>query len=195
MVDPRNGEEFHTGVLFDADLMFFNHTGWRDFVDPVRPNGAASAFAREEAQYGAGMSMEAAYGRVALSMLGRTARYDRTSSTTISSYRSPCTNRPRHGAATQLHRFGGVHGEGAPEQRIHVRNGAATSVMEYSPINSGRTARRRRLFQIRLGPYDYYAIHYGYGRDPDAIIAGSRIADAEHLGERLGGSALSLSLG
>ena len=166
MVDPRNGEEFHTGVLFDADLMYFNHTAWRDFVDPVRPNGAGSAFTREEAQYGAGMSMEAAYGRVALSMLGRTARYGQ-SQFDYDFLKSIALHESGHDMGLQ-HNFIGSEAYTAKQLQSTAftsRNGVATSVMEYSPLNLWPNGTPQgEYYQKVLGPYDYYAIHYGYGR-------------------------------
>ena len=45
------------------------------------------------------------------------------------------------------------------------RNGTTASVMEYSPINLWPKGYKQGDFwQTALGPYDYYAIHYGYGQ-------------------------------
>ncbi len=44
-----------------------------------------------------------------------------------------------------------------------AKNGIAGSVMEYSPINLGRPGERTTsAWQLHLGPYDYWAIEYGY---------------------------------
>jgi hypothetical protein len=43
------------------------------------------------------------------------------------------------------------------------QNGLAGSVMEYAPINLGRAGERSpAAWQLALGPYDYWAIEYGY---------------------------------
>jgi hypothetical protein len=43
------------------------------------------------------------------------------------------------------------------------RNGLAGSVMEYAPIHLSRPGERGTVaFQLALGPYDYWAIEYGY---------------------------------
>lgn len=49
------------------------------------------------------------------------------------------------------------------------RNGVANSVMEYSPLNLWpKGTSQGDYFQTALGPYDYYAIRYGYGYIPGA---------------------------
>jgi hypothetical protein len=43
------------------------------------------------------------------------------------------------------------------------KNGLAGSVMEYAPINLSRPGERTAFaWQLNLGPYDYWAIEYGY---------------------------------
>jgi Met-zincin/Domain of unknown function (DUF5117) len=55
------------------------------------------------------------------------------------------------------------------------RYGVANSVMEYSPLNIWpKKMPQGEYQQLVLGPYDYYAIHYGYG-----YIAGARTAQGE----------------
>jgi hypothetical protein len=166
MIDPRTGEEFHTGVLFDADLMLGNHLAWRDFTDPTRPNGLSNGFMREEAQYGAGMRMEAAYGRVALAMLGRTAAYGQNQFD-YDFLKSIALHESGHDMGLQ-HNFISSEAYTAKDLQstaFTARNGVATSVMEYSPLNLWPNGTPQgEYYQKVLGPYDYYAIHYGYGR-------------------------------
>lgn len=55
------------------------------------------------------------------------------------------------------------------------RFGIANSVMEYSPINVWpKKMGQGDYYQLVLGPYDYYAIQYGYG-----YIAGARTPQSE----------------
>ncbi|MHB8177721.1 MAG: zinc-dependent metalloprotease [Vulcanimicrobiaceae bacterium] len=50
--------------------------------------------------------------------------------------------------------------------------GIATSVMEYAPVNLWpKGTKQGDYVQLVLGPYDYYAIHYGYGYVPNAKTA------------------------
>ncbi len=47
--------------------------------------------------------------------------------------------------------------------------GIASSVMEYAPLNLWpRGTNQGEYFQTTLGPYDYYAIKYGYAHIPQA---------------------------
>jgi hypothetical protein len=49
------------------------------------------------------------------------------------------------------------------------RYGVSNSVMEYSPVNLWpKGTSQGAYFQTALGPYDYYAIRYGYGYIPNA---------------------------
>ena len=56
------------------------------------------------------------------------------------------------------------------------RNGVATSVMEYAPLNvwPAKTGQGDYV-QTVLGPYDYYAIRYGYGYVPGATTPQSEL--------------------
>ena len=46
-------------------------------------------------------------------------------------------------------------------------NGIAGSVMEYNPVNIALAGQRQGAYQMqKLGPYDYWAIEYGYREIP-----------------------------
>src|SRR5260370_42422505 len=48
--------------------------------------------------------------------------------------------------------------------------GIVTSVMAYTPLNIWpKGTSQGKYFQTVLGPYDYYAIHWGYARIPGAL--------------------------
>ncbi|MFN2529182.1 MAG: zinc-dependent metalloprotease [Candidatus Baltobacteraceae bacterium] len=54
--------------------------------------------------------------------------------------------------------------------------GIASSVMEYTPINLWPAGTPNGTYtQDVLGPYDYYAIHYGYGYIPNARTASQEL--------------------
>ena len=169
MIDPRTGEEFHTGVLFDADLMLDNHLGWRDFVNPVHPNGLRG-FGATEAAYARGMRAQASYGRVALALLGRNASYSQNQFD-YDFLKNIALHESGHDMGLQ-HNF--ISSEAYTAKQLQskaftARYGIATSVMEYAPMNLWPNGTPQgEYWQVVLGPYDYYAIHYGYAAIPNA---------------------------
>jgi hypothetical protein len=74
------------------------------------------------------------------------------------------------------HNFGLRHNFAAPiyplaklhDRAFTERNGLVNSVMNYTPVNLSPPGRPQGdYFQMRLGPYDYWAIRYGYQRYPN----------------------------
>ncbi len=56
------------------------------------------------------------------------------------------------------------------------RYGVATSVMEYAPVNVWPKGTPNGDYnQLVLGPYDYYAVKYGYGYVPNAATAEAEV--------------------
>ena len=56
------------------------------------------------------------------------------------------------------------------------RYGVSNSVMEYSPVNLWpKGTSQGNYFQTALGPYDYYAIRYGYGYIPGATTPNAEL--------------------
>ncbi|HEX5274433.1 MAG TPA: zinc-dependent metalloprotease [Candidatus Rubrimentiphilum sp.] len=56
------------------------------------------------------------------------------------------------------------------------RYGVSNSVMEYSPVNLWpKGTSQGAYFQTALGPYDYYAIRYGYGYIPGATTPNAEL--------------------
>ncbi len=169
MIDPRTGEEFHTGVLFDADLMYFNHIQWRDFANPVGPS-ALRGFGPTEADYAEGMREHAAFGAEALSLLGRSSSYSQNQFD-YDFLKNIALHESGHDMGLQ-HNFIGSEAYTDKELQSKAftsRYGIATSVMEYAPMNIWPNGTPQgEYWQIVLGPYDYYAIHYGYAAIPSA---------------------------
>ncbi|MDQ2818347.1 MAG: zinc-dependent metalloprotease [Candidatus Eremiobacteraeota bacterium] len=61
--------------------------------------------------------------------------------------------------------------------RFTAVHGLAASVMDYLPVNLWPAQRSAsNLFQLRLGPYDYWAIRYGYGHVGRARAPGDELA-------------------
>jgi hypothetical protein len=65
------------------------------------------------------------------------------------------------------------------------RNGVASSVMEYSPVNLWpKGTPQGDYVQLALGPYDYYAIQYGYGFIRNAHSASAELPALRRLASR-----------
>jgi hypothetical protein len=63
--------------------------------------------------------------------------------------------------------------------------GVATSVMEYAPINLWpKGTPQGDYVQLVLGPYDYYAIHYGYASVPGATTARAELPTLRRWADR-----------
>ncbi|MBC5804868.1 MAG: hypothetical protein DLM53_06975 [Candidatus Eremiobacter antarcticus] len=170
VIDPRTGEEFHTGVLFDADLMLGGNSLWRYLVDPTR-NATGSGFGQREAAYAAGMHDQAVFGGVALDLMGRSSSYDMPEKFRYAFLKSLMLHEAGHDMGLQ-HNFIGSQAYTAKDLQSTAftsRYGVATSVMEYAPLNLWpKKTPQGAYWQSVLGPYDYYAIHWGYARIPGA---------------------------
>jgi len=166
--DPRTGQEFHTGIVIDADLMQF---GSILYPFEVQPNvTAVKTFSGEEALYAQVMRREAGFGLEALQLLGL-ANYQTPASFKYDYLKSIVLHESGHDWGLQ-HNFIGSDDYSAKQlqdKAFTSRNGVATSVMEYSPINLWpKGYHQGDYWQTALGPYDYYAIHWGYARIPGA---------------------------
>ena len=171
VADPRTGEEFHTGILFDADIMLFSNRFWRTLVDPLRFDRPSSTFARREAEYGAGMSEQAAYGAVALRMLGALADDQALQKYSYDFLKAITLHEAGHDMGLQ-HNFIGSEAYTAKQLQSKAftsKYGVATSVMEYAPLNIWpKGMGQGDYWQTVLGPYDYFAIQWGYAPVPNA---------------------------
>jgi len=200
--DPRTGEIFRGGVLIDADIMRFGKIIYGDLVGPtaaldpdpasplspsqlaspglwdpakVNPSEWGFAPARRHGFFhrDAGMLAQAQYGNLALQMFGENV---------------PPSYDYDFLKAIVLHEVGHDFGLGhnfighnsftaaqLKDKNYTHRNGIASSVMEYAPINLWpKGSQRGDYFQATLGSYDYHVIHWGY-----APIAGAKTPDDE----------------
>ena len=66
-----------------------------------------------------------------------------------------------------------------------ARMGVASSVMEYAPVNLWpRGTSQGSYFQTVLGPYDYYAMQYGYGYIPNATTPQAELPALNRIASR-----------
>lgn len=138
VTDPRTGEELNVGVNFDAVEGIGGRLIYKYVIAPAR--GLADSAALEKA-------------------------YDEDA------IRSVVLHESGHDLGLQ-HNFIGELAYTAQDiqSRTFTRTyGIATSVMEYNPTNIWPKGTPQGDYnQIVLGPYDYYAIKYGYGYIPNA---------------------------
>jgi hypothetical protein len=167
--DPRTGQEFHTGIVVDADLMQF---GSVQYPYLVQPNvSKAKGFSGTEALYAQGMRREAGFGLEALQGMGLLSDYHVPESFKYEFLKSIILHESGHDWGLQ-HNFIASQAYTSKElqdKAFTSRNGTTASVMEYSPINLWpKGYKQGDYWQTALGPYDYYVIHWGYARIPGA---------------------------
>lgn len=169
--DPRTGEMLHTSIVVDADLMRFGYLEGHDFVDPVRANGEPSGFAAREAAYAADAKTSAMFGLSALWAMDAIPHGQLPPHYAQDFLRSIVLHESGHNWGLQ-HNFIASEAYTSAEVRSKSftdRHGLANSVMEYTPTNVWpKGMSRGDYFQTVLGPYDYYAIKYGYASVPGA---------------------------
>lgn len=164
--DPRTGQEFRTGIVFDADLVQFAYYEKTFFIDP-----AAASFSARERMGMAEAHNNAAFAAVAMRALGEWPG-DQVPQSFIDDFMIEVTlHETGHDVGLQ-HNFIASQGytlEQLRSKSFTATHGTATSVMHYIPTNIWPKGKSQgALFQTVLGPYDYYAIHWGYAPVPGA---------------------------
>lgn len=167
--DPRTGQEFHTGILIEADELRGGFTNWQYFVMPARGKTGKGIVSPMDPGYAMGREAEANFGRVALDLMGRPMNADTEAQFTKDLLTSTVLHESGHDMGFQ-HNFIGSEAYTAKELQSRAftqRMGVATSVMEYAPLNVWPKGKGQGdYWQTVLGPYDYYAIKWGYARIP-----------------------------
>lgn len=138
LYDPRTGQEFRTGILVSADSALSPSLEWKWLVDPVR------------------------FGRTTDPM---------PQSFLDDSFKSEILHETGHNLGLQ-HNFiasTAYTAKQLQDPNFTSRYGITASVMEYAPTNLWpKPFGQGDYFQKVLGPYDYYAIKWGYARIPGA---------------------------
>jgi hypothetical protein len=153
LFDPRTGEEFRTGVLVSGEEGLYARLFWRYLVDPVR-------YGRSTDPVPASFIHDALFATVVHEM--------------------------GHNLGLQ-HNFIGSEAYTAKDLQsmaFTLKNGITTSVMEYAPLNLWPKAYGQgTYYQTTLGPYDYYAIKYGYAAIPGAQTPEDEVPTLQRWGE------------
>jgi hypothetical protein len=175
--DPRTGELIHTSIVIDADVAAFGYQENADFTNPLREGGEPGSFETREAAYAAGAHASAMFGLEALRAAGDVT-IDRVPEQYAQDFiKSIVLHESGHNWGLQ-HNF--IASEAYSARQIQSKAftsqyGIANSVMEYAPTNVWtKGTSTGDYFQLVLGPYDYYAIKWGY-----AAIPGAKTPEAE----------------
>lgn len=174
--DPRTGEMIHTSIVIDADLVQFGYVEGADYANPTRL-GAAAGFPSHEAAYAAGAKASAMFGLEALVAQDEIPPGKLPPHYAEDFLRSIVLHESGHNWGLQ-HNFIGSQAYSAAQVRSKAftqQYGLASSVMGYIPTNVWpRGTSTGDYFQEVLGPYDYYAIKWGY-----APVAGATTPEQE----------------
>lgn len=166
--NPRTGELFRSGVLLDNDLVSYGKFEFEDVVGPASSNRPLS-FAEVEARGSAQAHQQFLLGAIALDILqGRSEPWPQYINDFL---KAIVLHEVGHDFGLQHNFIGHMAYTAAQihDKRFTSRYGVASSVMEYAPVNlSPKHTRQGSYWQTVLGPYDYYAIHWGYARVPGA---------------------------
>ncbi|MFN2448754.1 MAG: zinc-dependent metalloprotease [Candidatus Baltobacteraceae bacterium] len=168
LYNPYTGEMLKSGIVIDSDLMRYGKTDYPIDVQPqagVRPGALGAEFAQgERAQFSYGMS--------ALSIMGSGDGYHVPAKFANQFLESIVLHESGHDFGLRHNYLGSQAYTGVQlrSPAFTQKYGTAASVMEYVPINIWpKHMGQGEYFQTVLGPYDYYAIHWGY-----APIAGAK---------------------
>ena len=138
LFNPRTGEEIRTGVIVSAVEGSNPYSTWKYTVDPTR------------------------YGRTTDPVPAKFIH---------DSIFAALVHEMGHNQGMQ-HNFIGHEAYTAAQlqsEQFTSARGVTSSVMEYAPLNLWpRGVNQGEYFQTTLGPYDYYAIKYGYANIPGA---------------------------
>ncbi len=176
--DPRTGEMIHTSIVLDADLVRFGYREGYDFTGPIAGADSAGRSQSHEAAYAAGAHASAAFGLAALRAFGALGEDEAPPNYVQDFLRSIVLHESGHNWGLQ-HNFIASEAYSAQDVRSKAfteKFGLANSVMEYTPTNIWpKGMSTGDYFQTVLGPYDYYAIKWGYAPVPGATTPAAEV--------------------
>ena len=174
--DPRTGELVKTSIVIDSDLVRFGAIEGQDISAPSRED---AGFAAHEAAYGRGMRASAGMGLWALRAMDEIPWNAMPPNYVNDFVRSIVLHESGHNWGLQ-HNFIGSEAYSAKQLQskdFTSKYGVTSSVMEYSPVNIWpKGTPNGDYWQLVLGPYDYYAIKWGYAPVPGAKTPADEVA-------------------
>lgn len=167
--DPRTGELIKTSIVLDADLLYSGYSEGDNFVGPARTQ--MRGFAANEASFASGARESMNFGLWALRGMGAAGWNSAPPGYALQFLRYIVLHESGHNWGLQ-HNFIGTQaysGKDIQSLAFTSRYGISNSVMDYIPTNVWpKGTPNGTYFQEVLGPYDYYAIHWGYATIPAA---------------------------
>ncbi|HEV3158187.1 MAG TPA: zinc-dependent metalloprotease [Candidatus Baltobacteraceae bacterium] len=185
--DPRTGEIFRGGILLDSNLVRYGAFARYDFlltptsnpntIVPLTPARRSANGLEDEAAYGRGAHEQFFFGGLALALMNGHNLRTPPPEFVHDYLKMVVLHEVGHNFGLG-HNFIAHHAFTTAElqSKIFTRfNGITSSVMEYAPINLWpKGTPQGEYFQTTLGPYDYFAIRWGY-----APILGAKSSDDE----------------
>jgi hypothetical protein len=170
LYNPNTGEMIKSGIVIDSDIMRFGKFEYPVMVLPqtevTRVGGSLRSAALDGgAAFAADERTNFNFGAIALQLMGNGSSYSVSPAYVNAFIESLVLHESGHDFGLR-HNFIGSEAYTAKELQdaaFTARYGVASSVMEYAPINLWpKGTPQGSYFQTVLGPYDYYAIHWGY---------------------------------
>jgi hypothetical protein len=167
IADPRTGEILRVEIVIDGEALRTIKRGYADQVAPLRRAANASSDCADDAcdDFEGASAELAATGILALRLQGAT--YEQTQQYALQWLRAAVLHEAGHNFGLR-HNFQGS--TLYPLERLHDKSftsahGLVASVMDYTPVNLSPPGRPQGdYFQREPGPYDAWAIRYGYQR-------------------------------
>ncbi len=172
LYNPYTGEMLKSGIVIDSDLMRYGKFDYPLLVDGKAADDQHVVGRRAiGSEYAAGERAQFSYGMAALSIVNGSDGYYVPDKFANQFLESIVLHESGHDWGLR-HNYLGSEAYTATQLRSPAftqRNGTASSVMEYVPINIWPKGKGQgEYFQTVLGPYDYYVIHWGYAHIPGA---------------------------
>jgi Met-zincin/Domain of unknown function (DUF5117) len=177
--DPRTGQILKTSIVIDADLVHFSGLTIQDYIAPTIDASTQRAPFNDELHYGLEARASAAFGMYALAAMGTPLSQSQLLTYAQNYLKAIVLHESGHEWGLQ-HNFIASEAYSAKQLQSRAftsRYGIVNSVMEYTPVNLWpRGMSQGQLFQTVLGPYDYYAIHWGYAHIPGAATPQAEVS-------------------
>jgi Met-zincin/Domain of unknown function (DUF5117) len=170
IVDPLTGQILRASIVIDGEAMRTIKRGYADMVSPLRGENTTAACQAYDCTYMADSASLAAAGTIALGFHVPQTKREQYAEEWLQSvvlHEAGHTFGLRHNfASSTIYSLSQLHDPG-----FTATHGLVGSVMEYTPVNlSPKGVPQGAYFQLRLGPYDEWAIRYGYAYIPNAKL-------------------------
>ncbi len=164
VADPRTGEIFRVEIVIDGEVMRSIKRGFVDQVEQIHGASTSAQCAEPDAcdDFAENSAEIASSGMLALREAGASSaqaqEFAENWLTSVVLHEAGHDFGLRHNFAAAIYPLAELH-----DKNFTSRHGLVSSVMHYTPINlSAPGEPQGSYFQLQLGPYDYWAIGYGY---------------------------------